>query len=415
VLNAEGAVLLLTDSSHTALVPHEPSLYGTVREWPLKRWPLDGPGHQVEVFHTGQPYISNDPPTSIELPRRNVMTVPLNTRQETLGVLSVINRHEGLFTSSQCDLAIAIASQIAVSLASAQLFIRERQRADLMQVINRVTQEFTALLDMRGLLRTVAQNVHYHLKYDAVYIYQMDDESQMMTCHACAVSNPLNLLETGREIPIGQHIMFNRVLDSQRTLILNRIDPSTSEPHLKNLSNCMIVPLKRGSRIFGFIEIWTAADGEFGENEKAAIENLASQVSTAVDNAWLYNQAQQRLLEQGIVHQIGQDLTSILDYNELVSAVARHMARALDTSRCIVATYNVPQNVIQVEADFLQRAYHPARKTLEINTKYPVMNNTALQHALDTHRAVDIYLDDEGTPQEQRKQLQQDDVFSQLI
>lgn len=413
VLNAEGAFLLLPDSSRSELLPHEPSLYGTVRDWSLKSWPLNGAGHQVEVFHTGQPYISNDPPTTLELPRRNVMTVPLNTRQETLGVLSVLDRHEGSFTPSQCDLAIAIASQIAVSLASAQSFIRERQRADLMQVINRITQEFTALLDMRGLLRTVAQNIHQYLGYNAVYIYQMDDDNRMMTCHACTVSHASNALEIGREIPVAERSLFSRVLETQRTLLLNHID--TSEEHLKNLANCMIVPLKRGSRIFGFIEIRTAAGNEFGDNEKAAIENLASQVSTAVDNAWLYNQAQQRLLEQGIVHQIGQDLTSILDYSELVSAVARHMARALDTSRCIVATYNAAQNAIHIEAEFLQRTYHPERKTLEIHSTYTIMNNPALQHAMDTHRAVDAYVDDEGTLPEQRQQLRQDGIFSQLI
>lgn len=415
VLNAEGAMLLLPDSEQTELVPHEPSLYGVVKNWSLKTWPLDGAGHQVEVFHTGQPYISNDPPTSTEIPRRNVMTVPLNTRQGTLGVLSIINRQEGIFNAAQSDLAIAIASQLAVSMASVRMFTQERQRADLMQVINRITQEFTALLDMRGLLRTVAQNINTYLHYDAVYIYQMDDENQVMTCHACAVKQPENALEIGVELPIVERLILSRVMESQQTLILNRVDQSlyATEKHLQNLANCMVVPLKRGNRIFGFIEMW--ADNEFDETERAAIENLASQVSTAVDNAWLYNQAQQRLLEQGIVHQIGQDLTSILDYSELVSAVARHMARALDTSRCVVVAYTPTQNTIHVEAEFIQRGYQYKHKTLEINVSYTLEDSQALQHALDTHRAVDSYVDDDGTPPEQRTSLQRDEIFSQLI
>lgn len=417
VLSAEGAMLLLPDGNE--LVPHAPSLYGVVKEWNLQRWPLDGAGHQVEVFLTGQPYISNDPPTSVDLPRRNVMTVPLNTRQGTLGVLSIINRQEGHFTAAQGDLAIAIASQIAVSMASARLFAQERQRADLMQIINLITQEFTALLDMRGLLRTVATNINKYLLYDAVYIYQMDDENQVMTSHACAVNRPENAVEIGIELPVVEQLILSSVLENQQTLILNRVDQTlyATEKHLHHLANCMVVPLKRGSRVYGFIEMWTGEGSEFHETEKDAIENLASQVSTAIDNAWLYNQAQQRLLEQGIVHQIGQDLTSILDYTELVNAVARHMARALDASRCVVAIYNVPQNIIHIEAEFVQRGYLNKHKTLEMHTTYSVAleENQALQHALDTHRAVDSYVDDDGTPPEQRQHLQLDSINSQLI
>ena len=83
-----------------------------------------------------------------------------------------------------------------------------------------------------------------------------------------------------------------------------------------------------------------------------ALETLAAQVSIAIENARLWNQAQRRLLEQGIVHQIGQDLTSILDYNELVSAVVQHMTRAMDTSLCILTSYDGENNKHSVEAEY---------------------------------------------------------------
>jgi signal transduction histidine kinase/putative methionine-R-sulfoxide reductase with GAF domain len=389
-LDAEGAHIFLPNVGHTALEPHMPSRYGIVLDWSSIAWPLDAAGHQVEVFQTGQPYVSNDPPTTSETPRRNIMTVPLNTRQGTLGIMSIINRKDGDFHPAHLDLAIAIASQIAVSIDSTRMFTQERNRADLMQVVNRISQEFSAVLDVRSLLRTAASNIHQHFHYDAVYAYLMDDSSGKLICQASEVSEDAYRLEPGTTLSIEDRLV-NQAITTGTTQLIADLQKQKVPKHFAGMSLCLVLPLKRSASVLGVLVIWSHRADAFDEIEQAAIENLSSQASIALDNARLYNQAQQRLLEQSIVHQIGQDLTSILDYNELVNAIARHMSRALDASICVVAAYHPATNSLHIEAEYVQRGVNNPTREFEIGHHYRVVSYPEIEQVITTHRAVADY------------------------
>src|SRR5258708_22679589 len=114
----------------------------------------------------------------------------------------------------------------------------------------------------------------------------------------------------------------------------------------------LVVPLRARTRVLGAIEAIANRPNGFVKTDEMALETLGAQVSIAIENARLWNQAQRRLLEQGIVHQIGQDLTSILDYNELVNAVVQHMTRALDTSVCVLTAFDAETGRHSVEAEY---------------------------------------------------------------
>lgn len=57
---------------------------------------------------------------------RDMLVVPLSCRGEKLGVLEIINKREGSFTSRDLELASALAGQIAIALMNARLLARVR-------------------------------------------------------------------------------------------------------------------------------------------------------------------------------------------------------------------------------------------------------------------------------------------------
>ena len=416
MFDAQGAELLTLDAAANKLVPHEASQYGIVREWRPHAFPLDGPGHQVEVFHSGLVFMSEDPATSTEMPRRNILTVPLNTQQGVVGVLSIINRGEGPFATAHADLALAIASQIAVGMQSKQLFSVESQRADLMQLINEIAQELSATLDLPGLMRKVVMNVHDTLGYDTVFIFLLDDAEENLICQASATTDPKHAVETGYSQPVSSG-MIGRALRSRESILIPDLsqdpDYEVQENH-EALSSAMVITLKHGDSVYGVIEILGLEKGAFNETDLLAMQSLASQLGIAIDNARLYHQAQRRLLERGIVHQIGQDLTSILDYSELVHAVARHMARALDTSSVSVAVYDPKRQRIRIEADYLLPESKGKDESLIVGAWYQLAKFHAARRAIMQRKTVTTYVDDE-TNNDHVTQLQINNAKSELI
>lgn len=96
-----------------------------------------------KVFQTGEPTLLNDPTASpLETNSgsvvRNVIIVPLHTREKTIGVLVVINRHEGQFVEYDIQLLSSLAGVVAMAIENATFFEEILRSYRELEDLNRV-------------------------------------------------------------------------------------------------------------------------------------------------------------------------------------------------------------------------------------------------------------------------------------
>ncbi|HVO43444.1 MAG TPA: GAF domain-containing protein, partial [Aggregatilineales bacterium] len=372
------------------------SRYGIATELELRPLPLDSAGHMVHAYHTGKPYMSNEPPSDPSFERRNIITYPLNTRDRTLGTLSLINRRTGNFEDAHIELTRAIVSQIATSMENAQLYTTEHNRADLMALINRIGQDLTATLDLPGLMRKVVRALHELIGYEAVSIALLDENGSKLVVQASVSDIPGFYIPESFAYPMESGIT-GRVLRKGEAEVVSDLAADLDfllPPSSQDIppSSALVVPLRVGTRPQGAIEAIIGQVDAFQETDRMAMQTLATQVSVAIENARLWNQAQRQLLEQRIVHQIGQDLTSILDYGDLVNAVVKHMARALDTSLALLASYDADTGQITVDADYhAPWARQDAGRLSFVQQPLAASEESILVQAIQSRRQIILY------------------------
>ena len=61
---------------------------------------------------------------AIQFETRNMVAVPLKVRDETIGVVEVINKREGSFSETDAELAQALTNQAAIAIDNARLYAR---------------------------------------------------------------------------------------------------------------------------------------------------------------------------------------------------------------------------------------------------------------------------------------------------
>ena len=152
LVGAERGVLLLLDPDRAELVAQAPG-YG-VRPARLRklRFPLAEGGESARVLASGRPYIANDLRGDRRdvgrraFGERSVLMVPLRAAAHAIGVLTVSNKRQGLFTRQDARLLAVFAAQAAVALENAMLYqeaVREREQ---LKELERLKSQFLSLV-----------------------------------------------------------------------------------------------------------------------------------------------------------------------------------------------------------------------------------------------------------------------------
>lgn len=416
LLECEGAQLLLPDPDGYQLAAQEATAYGAGAHRTDLSWALDGPGAPVDAYHTAVPHVADA--GDLAGPRFwNALACPLNAHNRTLGVLYVFNRRVGPFDADAIALTQSIADQIALSAVTGHFLRTEVRRADLMNQVNRVSQELHATLDVQGLLRKLAQRILEVFEHDAVHVLMLTDDRSILRLRASAFATPALELESTLAVPSDAGVV-GRAVQTKRTQVVpdTRIDPDFLRlPALRGVQSSLAIPLQRGDQIAGVITILSTRLNAFSETERDAMETLARQIGIALENAHLYDQAQHRLLEQGIVHQIGQDLASILDYGSLAQRMVEHMNHALNTSSCVVGLYEADLDAVRISAACRDPDHPPSAAAPAPGRVLPLHTRPAHEGAIRTRAPVTVYRRDANGLPEAQALLDQWDVQSQLV
>ena len=158
LLDAEMCVILLCDESEKSIYAQPPAYGASDEHLRQLHTGLEEKSIATWVFKNGEPYVTNDAAADAIISSeaagllgiRNMLAVPLQAGDRTLGTLEVMNK-EGGFIEADKRLVTIFASQAAQLLANAQLFEQVRASEE------RYRQIFESALD--GLYRSTTEGV----------------------------------------------------------------------------------------------------------------------------------------------------------------------------------------------------------------------------------------------------------------
>ena len=137
IVDSESASLLLVDEVHKELYFETPS--NNSQELRSYRMPMDQ-GFAGWVVTHGQGLIVDDPQNDARFYRqvdsdishqtRNILTVPVRSRERTVGVIQAVNKRNGPFTEHDLRTLLMLANQAAISIENANLYTKLKEERD---------------------------------------------------------------------------------------------------------------------------------------------------------------------------------------------------------------------------------------------------------------------------------------------
>lgn len=301
-------------------------LEGTATEWvAATKKALVEPDLEIERrFWTGEYHLKQGV--------RSIVYLPLLAKGEVFGTLIIGSRRPNAYQERELALLEHLVGQISMPILNAKLLQENKERAEQLSAISRVTKVISSDISLDEVFNTFTQELRGLVDFDRISISFIEGDRARFLAVSSAVETELKRqttypLEGSATGWVAKHEMTLIEPDlAQRRLF------SHDDIKLKiGLRSSIYVPLFSKGRVFGSLNLSSFQPNAYEEREQAILEQLAAQIAGFIENTRLYSQerAERIALERqakersefiaAISHELKTPLTSIIASGDLLS------------------------------------------------------------------------------------------------
>jgi len=221
----------------------------------------------------------------------------------------------------------------------ANLEHRVAVRTKELAALNAIGSVVSQSLDLDDTLDGALQTTMQVMEVEAGGIYLLDERSGTLTIAAQQGFSP-RFVAGVDSLKVGEGFS-GRVVQSGQPLIVSDVsaDPRLTRMVVREegLRSLAIVPLRSKGRVLGTLFAMTHGYREFTDQDVQLLSSIGHQIGVAIDSARLF-QAEQRRAEQfRVITEVGHQITSILDIDELLAQLVRLVHEAFHYDHVAIA------------------------------------------------------------------------------
>jgi len=217
------------------------------------------------------------------------LAVPMLIGQEVIGLLALDKQQTHFYSEPYAYVAETYAAQAAVAIQNAQLHQSTTESLAQLTRLYELSTEFVSTLSLGAVAQRVIEKIVAATEAHSAVLNLMDQDGKLeMT---------LGPEEPGPR-PNGTTL---QIMNSGQALIYQASDPDTSFPeHLRQLGiqTSIGLPLKAVDKTIGVLFVRYDQPRSFSRQAKETLFIFANQTAIAIQNARLYERAQQEITER---------------------------------------------------------------------------------------------------------------------
>lgn len=254
---------------------------------------------------------------------RSELCVPLLFDQQVIGVLDVQSDRLNAFSEEDRLIFEAVAGNIASAIHNAELFYSEQWRRQVSDSLREVAVLLSANVGVEQVLDAILSELHNTLPVDISTIWLLEDGD----LHPAAVHGyEEGLIEQARIHSPDASLAMMSALISEQPVIRRPGDPlwpsglaAGFDPNYSSIA----APLRIGDHPFGVLTLAHHTAGRYGHEAQIMTTTFASYAAVAIENAHLYDAAQEQAYASAALLQVAQAVVSLNDLDEIISAIVR--------------------------------------------------------------------------------------------
>ncbi len=297
----------------------------------------------------------------------SVAILPLVVAGQKLGVVLVYFTRPYTFTEATQRLWLALADQAGVGLANHQLIQEAAYHVTQMKTAAEVARAASSILDLQELLNSAVALIRDRFDLYYVGIFLADKTKEWAVLRAGTGEAGRIQLKKGHRLKIGSESMIGWSIHNRQPRIALDVGKDAvhfQNPDLPDTRSEIALPLIHRSKVIGALTIQSVEQAAFSQEDIIFLETMADQLAIAIENARLFEQAQQEIAERKLAEQeisqrneelaainrVATAVVSVLDLPGTLKAVSRELVQIFDAYRSGITLLNPERTELSIVA-----------------------------------------------------------------
>ena len=299
---------------------------------------------------------------------RSAAVVPVIENGRRIGTLVVQNKadvgNSGLFDPQDVDLLEMLAGFVALAIQENRNAAVACDRSREVAVLYDAAQTVSGSLNVQQVMENVLNALCSHIEFHTAVLFLVNDERTHLF-----IAAERGLIEEEREIQLsvesGPHAQS--LLTGHPWLISD----TDTEPGFVDISeraralSVMIAPIKSRNESHGLLQVTSLQRHAYRDGDLRLASAVGMQAGIAIENAWLYEEAQRQAEQSAALYDLSQHVNSTLNVDSVLNFVAESVVSLLNVSKFALLLVDADSQLLTPrlsrgidETDF--QAYHPS-------------------------------------------------------
>lgn len=283
---------------------------------------------------------------------KSELCVPLIFNEKVVGLLDIQSDRKNAFTEDDKIMFEAVADTMAAAIRNADLYRSEQWRRQIADSLRDVAGLVSSNVSVDEVLQTILIELDRNLPVDISAIWLLEDND---LCLSAVHGIDANQLEaTCMAYPDSLYSMIDAMM-SEVPIIRKPEDPmwpgGITAGYDKTYSS-IVAPLRVGDRQLGLLTLAHHAPGKYGHEAQAISATFANYAAVAIENARLFDSAQEQAYASAALLQVAQAVVGSSDLNEILNSIVRIMPILVGVKRVALYRWNAERETFSASHEY---------------------------------------------------------------